>query len=136
MNSTSDKPGAQPPSLAELEDITRRALAGLPPEFKKLAEGVALLVTDFPDEETMAAMEIDDPFEILGLYHGLSLDQKSVADVADDVDRVFIYRRPVLDYWCETGEPLDQIVRHVLIHEIGHHFGLSDDDMAAIEAAG
>jgi predicted Zn-dependent protease with MMP-like domain len=78
-------------------------------------------------------MEIDDAFGLLGLYHGVSLDQRRTHDVPQDVDRIFLYRRPILDYWCESGESLEHVVRHVLIHEIGHHFGFSDDDMHAIE---
>ena len=87
----------------------------------------------FPDDETMEAMELESPFDILGLYVGVSLDQKSLADTPSDIDRIYLYRRPILDYWCETGEDLYHLVRHVLIHEIGHHFGFSDADMEALE---
>ena len=86
------------------------------------------------DEETEAAMELDSPFDILGLYRGVALPHKSISDPQAQPDMVFLYRRPILDYWCESGEDLDEIVRHVLIHEIGHHFGLSDDDIDAIQA--
>jgi len=83
----------------------------------------------------MAAMELETPFDILGLYHGVYLLHKSNLDASPEVDQVFLYRRPLLDYWRETEEPLDRLVRHVVIHEIGHHFGFSDADMDALEAA-
>ncbi len=79
-------------------------------------------------------MELDSPFDLLGLYHGVSLDQKSVSDAPEDVDRIFLYRRPLLDYWCETGEDFEAIIHNTLIHEIGHHFGFSDDDMDHLES--
>ena len=78
-------------------------------------------------------MDLESPFELLGLYRGVSLNNKSVTVSSQDIDMVFLYRRPILDYWCETGEDLPHLVRHVLIHEIGHHFGFSDDDMDVIE---
>ena len=78
-------------------------------------------------------MELETPFDLLGLYRGVDIGHKSTSTIANDVDMIFLYRRPLLDYWCETGEDLTQLVRHVLIHEIGHHFGLSDDDMERIE---
>ena len=92
-------------------------------------------VDEFPDAETEAEMELESPYDILGLYRGVSLDRQSVSDVPHDIDMIFLYRAPILDYWCETGEDLTHIVRHVLIHEIGHHFGFSDDDMERIEEA-
>ena len=81
----------------------------------------------------MEELGVDDGFDLLGLYRGVSLDQRSVLDTPTDVDVIFLYRRPILDYWCETGESLAAIVRNVLVHEIGHHFGLSDADMEALE---
>ena len=81
-------------------------------------------------------MDLESPFDLLGLYRGVSLDRKSVMASASDVDMIFLYRRAILDFWCETGEDLGRIVRHVLIHEVGHHFGLSDDDMDRIENEG
>jgi predicted Zn-dependent protease with MMP-like domain len=94
---------------------------------------VIIRVAEFPDPETEDEMDLESPFDLLGLYRGVSLDQKSVIDTPSDMDMIFLYRRPILDYWCETGEDLSHVVRHVLIHEIGHHFGLSDDDMERIE---
>ncbi len=91
-------------------------------------------VDDFPSDEVEKAMPARHAFDLLGLYQGVSMVERGAGHVANDIDRIFLYRRPILDYWCESGEDLPHIVRHVLIHEIGHHFGLSDDDMEAIEA--
>ena len=97
---------------------------------------VVIRVEEFPDADTEAAMRLDSPFDLLGLYRGVALPHKSVSDPRPDIDMIFLYRRPILDYWCETGEDLFHVVRHVLIHEIGHHFGFSDADMERIEEAG
>ena len=122
-----------PPSLADLERLAADAFATVPPELAQHVEGVAIRVVDFPDDETIEEMGLEGAFDLLGLYRGVSLDQKSVSATAQDVDLIFLYRRPLLDYWCETGEELPRLVRHVLIHEIGHHFGFSDEDMEALE---
>ncbi len=122
------------PTAADIEALARDALEGIPEDLRRRVQGIAILVEDFPDAATERAMGLESPFELLGLYHGVSLDQKSVIDAPEDVDRIFLYRRPLLDYWCETGETLEAIVRNTLIHEIGHHFGLSDDDMEALES--
>ena len=126
-------PPVHPPSLDELAAWAEAAYAELPESFRRLTADIVFRVDEFPDEETEREMELESPFDLLGLYRGVSLDQKSVSAGAEDVDYVFLYRRPILDYWCETGEDLMHIVRHVLVHEIGHHFGLSDEDMEAIE---
>jgi len=123
------------PSLADIDAIARRALETIPAPLRGYAREVAILVVDFPDRETERMMGLESPFDLLGLYHGVSLDHKSVGATAEDVDRIFLYRRPLLDYWCESGESLEAIVANTLIHEIGHHFGLSDDDMARLEGA-
>lgn len=125
-----------PPSLADLEALAKRALAGLPRQFKDLLGPVVIRVDEFPDAETEAAMRLDSPFDLLGLYRGVALPLKSVSDPRPDIDMIFLYRRPILDYWCESGEDLSAVVRHVLIHEIGHHFGFSDADMHRIEETG
>ncbi len=125
-----------PPSLADLEALAERALATVPAELKRHLGPTVIRVEEFPDEETEAEMELETPFDILGLYRGVALPHKSVSDPRPNIDMIFLYRRPILDYWCETGEELYAVVRHVLIHEIGHHFGFSDDDMHRLEAEG
>ena len=125
---------ASAPTLADIEAIAAEAFATIPPALAQHVSDVAIHVVDFPDDATLEALDLESPFDLLGLYQGISLDQKSVADTLTDIDRIYLYRRPLLDYWCDTGEDLYRVVRHVLIHEIGHHFGFSDDDMEAIEA--
>jgi predicted Zn-dependent protease with MMP-like domain len=127
--------GRAPPSLDDLEAIGREALKTIPEALRLHVRNVVLRVDEFPDETTEEEMGLESPFDLLGLYRGVSLDRKSAVAAAHDVDMIFLYRRPILDYWCETGEELEEIVRHVLIHEIGHHFGFSDDDMMRIEAS-
>ncbi len=122
------------PTAADIETLARTALEDIPKDLRRRVRGIAILVEEFPDQATERAMGLESPFELLGLYHGVSLDLKSLGDAPEDVDRIFLYRRPLLDYWCETGETLGAIVRNTLIHEIGHHFGLSDDDMEALES--
>jgi len=128
-------PDRLPPSLADIEALAECALGTVPQELKRHLGRVVIRVEEFPDEETEAAMGLDSPFDILGLYRGVALPHKSVGDPRPDLDMVFLYRRPMLDYWCESGEDLGHLVRHVLIHEIGHHFGFSDEDMERIEAS-
>ena len=122
-----------PPSLADLESLAKEALATIPAELRRHVGDVVIRVDDFPDEETEEEMDLDSPFDLLGLYRGVALPHQSSASVRANLDMIFLYRRPILDYWCETGEDLYGLVRHVLIHEIGHHFGFSDDDMERIE---
>ena len=121
------------PSLEDLAAIAERAFAALPAGFRQLAGEVLFRVDDFPSDEVLDELGIEDPFGLTGLYQGLDLGRRGF-DAPAEPCRVFLYRRPILDYWCESDEDLPHIVRHVLIHEIGHHFGLSDDDMEAIEA--
>jgi len=123
-----------PPSLADLEALAERGLATIPAALKRHLGRIVIRVEEFPDAETEQEMELDSPFDILGLYRGVALPRKSIMDSRAEPDIIFLYRRPILDYWCETGEDLYHLVRHVLIHEIGHHFGFSDDDMERIEA--
>jgi predicted Zn-dependent protease with MMP-like domain len=122
-----------PPTLAEMELIADQELARIPGELRRHLGPVVIRIEDFPDEETEEEMELDSPFDLLGLYRGVSLPRQSVLDLRTSPDMVFLYRRPILDYWCETGHDLAALIRHVLIHEIGHHFGFSDEDMERIE---
>ena len=122
-------PTATPPSLRDIEKMADRAFAEIPDALARHATAVAIHVCDFPDEETCRVMELDSPFDLLGLYHGVSLDQKSVDDLPQDLDHVYLYRRPILDYWEEQGGELEDLVRQILLHEIGHHFGFSDAEM-------
>lgn len=125
--------GRRAPSLADLQALAERALATIPAEVKAHLGPLVIRVEEFPDEETEEEMELESPFDILGLYRGVALPQQSVSTTRTEIDMVFLYRRPILDYWCETGEDLAAVVRHVLIHEIGHHLGFSDEDMERIE---
>ena len=123
-----------PPGLSDMEAYAREAFATIPEELRQYLDEVIIQVEDFPDDETLEDMDCETPFDLLGLYRGVDMTRKSVQDTPEDIDTIFLYRRPILDYWCETGEDLVDVVRHVLIHEIGHHFGLSDEDMERIEA--
>lgn len=121
------------PTLADIEALAERAVATLPEALAGLIGTVVVRVDDFADDETLDDLDIEDPFELMGLYRGTALPRKSVADVPQGIDMIFLYRRPLLDYWTESGEALHDVVRHIVIHEIGHHFGLSDEDMERIE---
>ena len=121
------------PSLADLETLADDAWRTIPEQLRRHAEGVVIRVEDFPDAETEGELGLDSPFDLLGLYRGVALTDKSISNPSPEPDMVFLYRRPLLDYWCETGEDLAHLVRHVLIHEIGHHFGFSDADMDLLE---
>jgi predicted Zn-dependent protease with MMP-like domain len=122
------------PSLAEMETMAHEIFERLPKRFRAMCEGVIIRVDDFPTDEVLDEMEAESEFDLLGLFQGTGLPHQSHSDVARLPNMVWLYRRPILDYWAEHEEALGDIVRHVLIHEIGHHFGLSDDDMADIEA--
>jgi len=123
-----------PPTLADIESMAREAYASIPTFLRRHCDGVVIRVVDFPDDETLEVMDCETPFDLLGLYQGVDLIRRSVGDQPEDLDIVYLYRRPILDYWSEMEEDLMHVVRHVLIHEIGHHFGYSDDDMERIEA--
>ena len=121
------------PSLSDIEALARRAIEELPPTFRQLLDGVLLRIEDFPDAEVIAEMGLESPFDILGLYQGRSIAAEAVTGAMPDI--VFLYRRPILDEWADGGESLEALVTHVLVHEVGHHFGLSDEDMERIEAS-
>jgi len=122
-----------PPSLADIEALANDALGSIPDSMRRLVRNVPILILDFPDEDLEEEMGLESPFDLLGIYAGVPETQKSLLDVSTRPDMILLFRRPILDYWCETAEELAAIVRHVLIHEIGHHFGFSDDDMDRIE---
>ena len=124
------------PSAGDIELIADHEYRRIPAFMRDKVDPVMIRVVDFPSDEVQEEMELESPYELLGLYQGVSLDQSGVHDIREDVDMIFLYRRPLLDYWVETGNSLEDVVRHVLIHEIGHHFGLSDEDMERIEEAG
>jgi predicted Zn-dependent protease with MMP-like domain len=125
---------ATAPTLAEFEALAQAAWLKLPPEFRKLAEDVVIRVEDFATDDVLDEMGIEDAFELTGLYQGVSLDRKSSGETLAQPDMVFLYRRAILDEWSDGEEELGHLVAHVLIHEIGHHFGFSDEDMESIEA--
>lgn len=125
--------GDAPPSLDAFGALADEAFAALPRTFRDMCGDVIVRVQDWPDEETLGALGIDSRYGLLGLYHGISLDRKSGLDVPHGPDFVFLYRRPILQYAYDEGDSVEAVVAHVLVHEIGHHFGLSDDDMERIE---
>jgi predicted Zn-dependent protease with MMP-like domain len=125
----------QAPSAGEIEKLARAAIARLPAQFRTHLGDVVLLVEEYADDETLAALGIEHPLDLTGLYHGRPVGEKSSMDSGAVPDRIHLYRRAILDEWIETGVRLDDLVAHVTIHEIGHHFGLSDDDMHALEEA-
>ncbi len=123
------------PDAAAIEAIARATIARLPEAFAAHLGDVVLLVEEFADDETLAALGIEHPLDLTGLYHGRPVGEKSSMESGALPDRIHLYRRAILDEWVETGVRLDDLVAHVTIHEIGHHFGLSDDDMHALEDA-
>ena len=125
------------PSLDDFAGLAEAAWAALPAEFRSLAGDVIFRIEDLADEEVLGEMEIEDPFELSGLYVGIDLTQQSIMDPAPQTPMVFLYRRAILDEWIDRGDvTLADLISHVMVHEIGHHFGLSDDDMdALLEAA-
>lgn len=125
--------GTEAPSLDEIELIARKAFDGLPGEFRALCGNVPFVVQEFPDEDVMIEMDLETPFDILGLFQGSDLASREGSGGQAEPTMIFLYRRPILDYWAEHHCSLGEVVRHVVIHEIGHHFGLSDDDMEGIE---
>ena len=123
------------PSLAEMEAMAHDIFAHLPENFRGLCEGVIIRVDDFPTDEVLDEMGAESEFDLLGLFRGVGLPFRSLTDPNPMPNMIWLYRRPILDYWAEHDETLGALVRHVLVHEIGHHFGLSDADMETIEAS-
>lgn len=125
---------ARSPTLTDFETMAQEAWNGLPSEFRQLAGDVVIRIEDFATDEVLDELEIDDPYDLTGLYQGVSLDRQSVSDAPREPDMVFLYRLAILDEWASGEEELGHLIAHVLIHEIGHHFGFSDEDMEAVEA--
>ena len=123
------------PSLAELEVLAGEVFRRLPKRFRDLAADVVIRVDDFPTDDVLDEMGAQTEFDLLGLFQGVGLPFRSESAAVQMPNMIWLYRRPILDYWAEHDETLGAIVKHVLVHEIGHHFGLSDADMAAIEEA-
>jgi predicted Zn-dependent protease with MMP-like domain len=131
MNSLTD---LMAPSLDDFAALADAALAALPQPFRRLAGEVHMQVEDFADEETLESVGLEEPFALTGLYRGAPLTDRSLLDPTPQMAEVFLYRRPILDEWAERGDvTLGELVTNVLVHEIGHHFGLSDADIHAAE---
>lgn len=123
------------PSLADFEQLAESSFARLPKAFRALCEGVVIQIDDFPADDVLKELRAEGPFDLLGLFSGVGIPQDSaVPETLRMPNHIFLYRRPILDYWAEHDETLGDIITHVLVHEIGHHFGFSDDDMERIEA--
>lgn len=122
-----------PPSADDIEAIARRVLDSLPQPFASSLGDIVLLVEEFADEATLQAMGLDDPFELSGIYEGVPLTERSVSESGTLPETVRLFRRPILDEWVEGDDTLEHLVAHILIHEVGHHFGFSDADMHALE---
>jgi len=134
MASPPDWPAVKAPSLAEFEIMAQEMFDRLPERFRALCDGLVIRVEDFADDDVLDDLDAESEFDLLGLFRGVGLPFRSVSDPNPIPNMIWLYRRPILDYWAEHDETLGAIVRHVLVHEIGHHFGLSDADMEAIEA--
>ncbi len=133
MTKATNPPGTTAPTIADFEALAAAAYARLPAEFREKSNDLLIRVEDFATDEVLEALGIGSPYELLGLYHGVSLNHKSVMDLPRQPDMVFLYRRPILEEWADSGEALGDLITHVLVHEIGHHFGFSDADMERIE---
>jgi len=139
MQRSADDPlawrGVAAPSLAEIEALAADAYARLPEHFRALCDRLVIQVTDFPTDDVLEQMSLESEFDLLGLFQGVGLPFQSDSVPETLPNMIWLYRRPILDYWAEHEDSLGAIVTHVLVHEIGHHFGLSDADMEAIEAS-
>jgi predicted Zn-dependent protease with MMP-like domain len=134
MRTVTDWHKHRAPNLAQFEAIAKAAYDKLPAPFREMTKDVVIRIEEFPTNEVLDSLGIESPFGLLGLYHGVNLARQSVLDVTALPEMIFLYRRPILDYWAEHDDSLGEIITHVLVHEIGHHFGLSDDDMERIES--
>jgi len=128
------RPDLLPPDLDEIEALARAALSALPERYRAAASGVVLRVTDWPDDETLDDLDIDDPYDLTGLYEGVPMTEKSVMDTGTTPDTIWLFRRPILDEWSGRGDiALGDLVAHVLVHELAHHLGWSDEEIARID---
>jgi predicted Zn-dependent protease with MMP-like domain len=124
------------PTVEDIDALAEAAFNRLPASFRRLTEGLVIRVVDFPDDETLDEMGAESEFDLLGLFRGRGLAQRGATEETGELpNMIWLYRRPLLDFWCDGEDSLGAVVTHVLIHEIGHHFGLSDADMEAIEAS-
>ena len=123
----------KPPSADDIADMAERALAAIPARLAEHVRGVGISVEELPDDETLDDLGIESAWELTGLYQGTPLTERSIGDVARQPDLIFLYRQPILLEWIETGEELERLVRNVLVHEVAHHFGFSDAEIAALE---
>jgi predicted Zn-dependent protease with MMP-like domain len=126
-------PFSRPPDLRDIESLAKLAYGEIPEILREKTQNVVIRIEEFPDRETQRELGLQSPFELMGVYRGVPFGERSVTDTPQDINLIILYRRPLLDYWCETQEDFTRLVRHVLIHEIGHHFGFSDEEMARIE---
>jgi predicted Zn-dependent protease with MMP-like domain len=134
MTGKTEVGGLRAPALEDIEGLADAAYARLPSRFRRLCEGLVMRVVDFPDDETLDEMGAETEFDLLGLFRGRGLpDRGAVPETGELPNMIWLYRRPLLDFWCEGDDTLAEVVTHVLVHEVGHHFGLSDADMEAIE---
>jgi predicted Zn-dependent protease with MMP-like domain len=134
MTGKTEVGGLRAPKPEDIEGLADAAYARLPARFRRLCEGLVIQVVDFPDDETLDEMGVETEFDLLGLFRGRGLsDRGAVPETGELPNMIWLYRRPLLDFWCEGDDTLAEVVTHVLVHEIGHHFGLSDADMEAIE---
>jgi predicted Zn-dependent protease with MMP-like domain len=134
IDQTGDWAARLSPSLSEMESIAVEAYAHLPEEFRTLTGDIIIQISEFPDEDISDDLSLDSPFDLLGLFEGRGIAELWNPQTGEGPNKITLYRRPILDYWAEHEEALGTIIAHVLIHEIGHHFGLGDDDMEALEA--
>lgn len=123
------------PDAAAIERLADAAIAALPDAFRVHLQGVVLRIEEFADDEVLESLGIEDPFDLTGLYSGRSLDKQDSWVSGELPSMIHLYRRPLLDEWVDTGVALEDLITHVIVHEVGHHFGFSDDDMHAIEDA-
>jgi len=130
-----DIPPERDPSLDDFHALAVEAMGAIPEPFKAHMKGVVIRVAEWPEDEVLADMGFESPYDLLGLYHGTALTERSLSDIARPVDMIFLYRQPLLAAWEEDGCDLRDLVRNTLVHEVGHHFGLSDAEMEALEAA-